>query len=225
MGKSITSVQDSTLAQFRNAAMGNSQDKIQEYIELSRQKRKAFEEKMANREKPFLQKGFTNSQIDQIEAKIAKDKEQEVARLQESIENRNRHSMLNGAIDMFGIHETYNASTLAGLNKKEFQLHDTKTIKVVSTIGRCLSSSIKISVTVSVLTPYYRKSDNFDQDKQSVLDYRWIDTKHNFTGKYGSLIRFRKTLLPNFSNIIEVYNISDQNINDDVTENIWEFKF
>lgn len=132
--------------------------------------------------------------------------------------------MLNAALDIFGVHDIYDASTLRQFNKQEFELIDSEEIKVSMLVGRCLSSSIKLSVTVSTLKPYYKKSESFDIDGATTLDHKWVDETSKFTAKYGDLMTFRKSLLPNLSKLIENFYIEDANVRV-LSENIWEFNF
>lgn len=224
MSRSLEASQNSALNQFRHASQGNQHDKLAEYLSLSNEKKKDFLSKNKQLNKSLTVGGFTVEKLKQISEKIENDAATHKRLLDESINNKNRHAMLNTALEIFGVHDIYNASTMSQLNKQEFELVDYEKIKVSMKVGRCLSSSIKISVTVSTLKPYYKKSESFDQDGQTILDHKWIDEIVNFTAKYGNLMAFRKSLLPNLTKIVENFYIEDTNVRV-LSEDIWEFNF
>lgn len=225
MSKTVSSVQDSALNQFRHAAMGNTNDKTAEYMAISAEKRRAFEEKMKGQEQPFLRRGFTKTTLERIEKKQAENLLYEQQRLQNSIDHRNRHSMVNELLDVFGILDNYDASTLAKFNKTEHEIFKNEKNIVSMKIGRCLSSSIKIQFNVSYLKKYYKQSESFAIDKSVESDFKWIETVENITAKYGNLINFRRNLLPKIATIIENYSIQNLNNSEENELDIWTFKF
>ena len=224
-GKSVQSVQDSALNQFKFAANVNQHDKLNEYLELSRKKVNAFKEATKNRETTLLARGYTNTQLDKIAKVLEMSSTLLEQRKNSDINNTNRHSLLNSVLNIFGIENVYDITTLSKFQRQEHVLLEDDTIKVKLICGKCLSSSMKMSVIVYSLKPYFRKSDTYDQDKLVITDHKWIDTTITFTAKYGNLFTFRRSLLPNFTSIIEKYMIVDLNDSTDTEEDIWSFKF
>jgi hypothetical protein len=225
MAKTTESVQDSTLAQFRHSLGANQHEKLDDYLKQSKEKKEQWLRKNGNLERPKFYREYTKDSLEKIHASIAEDERLKKEILNNSINNTDRHSLLNSALKCFDIETEYNSETLTKYSKTQSILLEDETIYVELIPGRCLSSSMKMSAKIKSLKPYFKKSDNFDKDFQVVQDFRWVEDVMNFTVKYGSLIEFRKSLLYQIRQIVEKYNIRNLNSDEQINENIWQFNF
>jgi len=227
MGRStIEETQNRILGQFkRDIRMGNSDTIITRSIEAGKkQAQKREQKKIQNEGKGICVSGLNPEAQDKAKESLAKKEQDRLEQIRKSAESRDRHSILNNALDLF----PQSIFLLSEISKDDLEdvvgvneiIHEDSSIVVNLRLDRALSSSLRCFLDVTYQKPIFVKGPTFDIDKKTVKSTREIKETVKINATFGDVLRFRKTFLAPIGDIVKKYNVQDES---NGTNDIWEF--
>ena len=222
-----------TVEQVQDRALGNFQQALRTTITEDIVTRAIVDGKQAtnerNRRQSILkEKGncvgnLTPEQLADAKACVARKEQRRQKLIVQQNENRDRHVVLNNALDMFPadffLQDEIDAESLEHIHGQSGFIADDESIVVDLRLDKSLSSSFRCFMDITYQKPIWVKGPNFDVDKTTIRSTREIKETIRFTAPYGCVLEFRRALLKPIGDVVKAYNIADTT---DETTKIWD---
>lgn len=222
MAKTIAAIQDRILGEFdRTIRQGQTEDVISRNVESSREKRQIFDAKI--KDNTICSGGLNVSTTEKGKTHLQNIIDSKWVAISNSIQNKNRHTVLNTTLDIFG-DEFFKVLEVDSPMLEEFRntkhlLIEDSTIKLELHIDKQLSSSLRCFLNIIYKKPIWVKSADYDTTGNTERSISEIPERIKFTAKFGDTLEFRRTLLRPISEVITRFAIQDSK---NVESNIWD---
>lgn len=222
-GKSVTAVQDRVLGEFdRVIRNGKSDDVVSRTMERSAKLKAQRERKQVDN--TICAGGFSVTTQERGKAASELAKQERYRKIKESANNRDRHSMLLNAIDMFDddffVNPEINSEDVEQYRGVTKTIVEDSSIKIDLTIDKPLSTSLRCFADVVWQKPIWDKAEDFATSGNVIRTTKEVTERVKINAAFGDVLEFRRQLLKPLAEMIQRFSIADER---KTKQNIWSF--
>ncbi|BBI90512.1 hypothetical protein HYO65_gp120 [Tenacibaculum phage PTm1] len=183
-GRSITETQTNILGQFQKVLRSQVHDDIITQS-ISRGK-KNIKPKQESDARTF----------ERIQTKQALEATKRQMIIDQTAMDRNRHSLLNSVLDIFGIewlkNQTIDAELMEEFKGKTYTIYNSDKLKVYFEIKQILKYNVKCFIHIEQNKEIFVKADDFETTRRTIKANKVINDSLELKPALGDIFEFRK---------------------------------